>query len=369
MKIFLILAFILMFESCSSGDNTTVPVQFYSYEDLGECNSYSEGQSKFVVGEDRTYECVNGTWWWGTGNIYECNEENVGAERVAGNNMERCFRCCGLPPTATCPEPGSIAYQHYGSPIHYLWLTTTGSMEHYAECFGTHDVTYGLYSSNTSLSSSSAYSSPSSTSAYTSPVSNPSSSSVYSLPSSSMSIVYGSLVDSHDGQVYKTVVIGSQTWMAQNLNYVTSSSYCYDNEPSNCTKYGRLYTWIAAVSACPSGWHMPSKEEWEALFTAVDGQSMAGLMLKASIGWNDSSNGMDAYSFSALPAGYRDYYTGDFELAGDNTHFWSATQYDEDNAYCMELLSDDYRINLNGNRAELYEDNKGNGFSIRCLKD
>ena len=114
---------------------------------------------------------------------------------------------------------------------------------------------------------------------------------------------------------------------------------------------------------------MPSKEEWEALFTAVDGQSMAGLMLKASIGWNDSSNGMDAYSFSALPAGYRDYYTGDFELAGDNTHFWSATQYDEDNAYCMELLSDDYRINLNGNRAELYEDNKGNGFSIRCLKD
>ena len=79
------------------------------------------------------------------------------------------------------------------------------------------------------------------------------------------------VVDMRDGKKYKTVKIGSQTWMAENLNYETQDSYCYENDESNCSKYGRLYTWTAAKKACPSGWHLPSKAEFETLFSSVGG--------------------------------------------------------------------------------------------------
>ena len=197
----------------------------------------------------------------------------------------------------------------------------------------------------------------------------------------------GVLTDSRDGQTYKTVTIGTQTWMAANLNYETTNSYCYSNNASNCAKYGRLYTWAAAMDSvgtwsangkgcglgktcsptypvrgvCPEGWHLPTQTEWNTLFTAVGGQSTAGKMLKSTSGWYSSGNGTDAYSFSALPAGNRNY-GGDYSSEGDYAGFWSSTENGSYSAYGMYLYYDDDVAYLNNNT-------KDYGFSVRCVKD
>ena len=221
-----------------------------------------------------------------------------------------------------------------------------------------------------------------------------SSSSSSVIPSSSSSkvtesaeVTKGSITDTRDGHSYKTVTIGSQTWMVENLNYETADSYCYGDTPSNCTKYGRLYTWAAAMDSvgswsangkgcgygktcsptypvrgvCPEGWHLPTQTEWNTLFTAVGGQSTAGKMLKSTSGWNSSGNGTDAYSFSALPAGGRGG-NGHFNYEGNNAYFWSSTDDNSYYAYSMILY-------YNGDYAGLDDGNEGYGFSVRCVKD
>ena len=181
-----------------------------------------------------------------------------------------------------------------------------------------------------------------------------------------------SLVDKRDGKAYKTVKIGNQTWMAENLNYNVDSSFCYNNEESNCAKYGRLYKWNAAMKACPDGWHLPSKEEFEILFKFVGGAQEdawkwenAGKMLKSTNGWNEyegkDGNGNDAFGFSALPAGYRNG-NGDFNNEGNRAYFWSSTESVSGSAYYMGLdfSKDDAFLN------SFY---KTHGFSVRCVKD
>ena len=205
-------------------------------------------------------------------------------------------------------------------------------------------------------------------------------------------VIVGSMTDSRDGQTYKTVKIGTQVWMAQNLNYETAGSYCYNDTSSYCAKYGRLYTWDAAVGktedacgyghtcslpsgniqgACPAGWHLPTETEWETLFTAVGGQLTAGKVLKSTLGWNSrgdgtSGNGTDAFSFSALPAGswvaYTEGYVGGYDDEGYATFFWSPAEYDSNHAYYMNLYYLDDFMYLDFMR-------KNCGISVRCLKD
>ncbi len=167
--------------------------------------------------------------------------------------------------------------------------------------------------------------------------------------------------DLRDGKTYWTVQIGNQAWMDENLKVQTEGSWCYEDKESNCQKYGRLYDWDAAKSACPVGWHLPSKEEFEALFVAVGGKDIAGKKLKFTSGWNSDGNGEDAFAFSALPAGLL--FNGDYDSEGRAAHFWSSTSEPGSRyAYIMNL----YYFAAN---AFLSYAKKKDGHSVRCLKD
>jgi len=170
-----------------------------------------------------------------------------------------------------------------------------------------------------------------------------------------------SFTDERDGKKYKTVVIGEQTWMAENLNYNAIGSRCYDNKPLNCYEYGRLYNWATATAACPKGWHLPTEAEWEALTATVGGSSTEGKYLKATSGWNDDGNGEDAYGFFALPGGYG-YSGGKFDSVGNYGYWWSSSENDDNDAAIR---------NMNYDGEDAYWDYYSKSFlcSVRCLQD
>jgi uncharacterized protein (TIGR02145 family) len=186
--------------------------------------------------------------------------------------------------------------------------------------------------------------------------------------------------DERDGKKYVYVVIGEQTWMAENLNYNASGSKCYNNLESNCNTYGRLYDWSTAMGfssscnssscssqiqtkhrgVCPAGWHLPSNAEWDALETAVGGYSTAGTKLKVASGWNSNGNGTDDYGFSALPGG-SGYSVGSFVFVGNSGGWWSAAEDNASIAYLRGILDGSNVFESYGNKSDLY--------SVRCLQD
>lgn len=216
--------------------------------------------------------------------------------------------------------------------------------------------------------------------------------------------IYGMLTDARGGttKTYKTVKIGDQIWMAENLNYAPNKNHvdslgesawsgCYGDAASNCVKYGRLYTWQVAMDkagcdhgktcspngtirgVCPEGWHLPSNGEFETLINYIDPSfgyghtgdaisSTAGYYLKATSGWNDSGNGGDTYGFSALPGGDYAAFNWNFSGVGHYASFWSSTEYNSNNAYYLDLYYYDDRANLLWHYKHFAR-------SVRCLKD
>jgi len=152
-----------------------------------------------------------------------------------------------------------------------------------------------------------------------------------------------------------------EKWMKTNLNVETADSWCYDNDPINCDKYGRLYTWEAAKRACQlDGKRLPTRAEWEALVKAAGGADIAGKKLKARSGWYNNGNGTDDYGFSALPGGHRNS-NGYFSGAGFEGFWWTATEGGSDDAY--------YRL-MSGSGDGVYESsNEDDGYSVRCVQD
>jgi len=200
----------------------------------------------------------------------------------------------------------------------------------------------------------------------------------------------GSIIDggvlNYDGESYKTVIIDGKRWMAENLNYAGPNSdigVCYNNADSNCTKYGRLYTWTEAMNIsstynstswggsdiehqgiCPVGWRLPNDDDWDNLMTAVDGSSTAGTRLKSQIGWNTGSGyipGTNEFGFSALPGG-NGWGNGNFLSAGYHGRWWSATAEYDDN-YARSRYMDYHDENVYSDL-----DFKSNHLSARCVQ-
>lgn len=161
--------------------------------------------------------------------------------------------------------------------------------------------------------------------------------------------------DARDDNVYRIVKIGSQMWMAENLRYQTLNFKCADGDK---VKYGCYYGWKVAMSVCPTGWHLPTKEEWETLVEMVGGASAVSKTLRSTTGWKKDGGGIDEYGFSAFPAGYNN--SGYYDV-GEYAGFWSATEDDSYGAYYWDMYASSASLN--------HDYNTSYGYSVRCLQD
>ena len=184
------------------------------------------------------------------------------------------------------------------------------------------------------------------------------------------------------------VTIDKQVWMSKNLNVdkfrngdlvpeaktagewkayadAGEAAWCYsDNDASNGTKYGKLYNWYAVNDPrglAPKGWHVPSDEEWTVLTDYLGGAERAGAKMKAKTDWLSDGNGTNSSGFSGLPGGYRNT-NGTFYNIGAGGYWWSSTENSTTNAWGRSQGYDNGNVNR-------YNGNKGNGFSVRCLRD
>jgi uncharacterized protein (TIGR02145 family) len=212
-----------------------------------------------------------------------------------------------------------------------------------------------------------------------------------SRPPSSSSVYLGTGGKGNNISNYKTVQIGTQKWMAENLNYDVVGSKCYDNLESNCNTYGRLYNWATAMALdascnsstcssqvqakhrgiCPSGWHIPTYDEWKELESYIESikscSNCDAKHLKATDGWyscsasGSSYSCLDTHGFAALPGGLG-YSVGIFFNAGDRGIWWSASESNADYAYGRYMFYDsEYAYWSNDIKTYL--------FSVRCLQD
>ncbi|SHH68533.1 major paralogous domain-containing protein [Fibrobacter sp. UWH9] len=184
------------------------------------------------------------------------------------------------------------------------------------------------------------------------------------------------LKDSRDNQEYRTVKIGSQIWMAENLSFAAEESWCYTRFGYDCRKYGRFYNWDVAKNVCPAGWHLPTAEEFDLLFESVGGRDSAAVKLKSAEGWSHYGNGSDEYGFNATPSGFRDY-RGRFDRQTLYAYLWSATEegvsqdgtnlQDGDAAPSKKAIG----VHMMAGRKDVsvYPYAKNFGLSVRCVKD
>jgi len=164
----------------------------------------------------------------------------------------------------------------------------------------------------------------------------------------------GTITDSRDGKIYKTVKIGTQIMMAENLAFkpTTGKYWAYDNDEKNVKNYGYLYDWETAKKVCPAGWHLPSKKEYDILIKSAESNSEG--KFDYLIKYGDSG-------FSSADCGYREV-DGTFLGFDIDAFYWSCTPYLNDKAWYLSMTRDD-------DTAKMSFANKASGFSVRCFKD
>lgn len=199
---------------------------------------------------------------------------------------------------------------------------------------------------------------------------------------------YESFRDPRDRKKYKTIKIGKQIWLAENLNVGIfrngdpipeaalfeewkaavaegKPAWCYyGNESEKGKEYGKLYNWYAVIDPrglAPKGWHVPSDNEWETLIGYLGGYSVAGGKMKSVSGWERNGNGTNESGFSALPGGYRCYNCISF-FQGHEADFWSSSEHNNYFAGSRSLGCSYSRVNCS-------PDDKRRGLSVRCVKD
>ncbi len=226
----------------------------------------------------------------------------------------------------------------------------------------------------------------------------PASSSSENTPSSSSidsgEPVFGELTDARDGRVYKTVKLGSQEWMAENLNYAAEGSLCYEDDEKNCEKYGRLYNWEIALDTsnrgcgdnfsgcrlrsdfhpregiCPDGWHVPEHAEWDTLFAYADahgeGES-AGDALQAYYrdDYLEKTYSSDRFGFNVVPAGV---FNGkEFSGLGTSSEFWTASIETTDWLSYISITPSTIHF-VKGSGSNVYMTHISHAVSVRCVK-
>lgn len=173
----------------------------------------------------------------------------------------------------------------------------------------------------------------------------------------------GTVTDLRDDKTYNTIIIGDLWWMAENLNFYTSSgSWYYNNDSVTYAEaYGRLYTWEMADSICPAGWHLPTDAEWKELEMYL-GMTQAQA---DGTGWRGADQGTElkeggSSEFNALPGGYRNS-IGSFYSINSGTGFWSSTESGTLNAWVRMLGKDNPQVGR-------FDFNKSYGFYVRCVR-
>lgn len=201
-------------------------------------------------------------------------------------------------------------------------------------------------------------------------------------------VTHGYVKDVRDGRIYRTVKVGTHVWMAENLALVTDSSYAYAGSATNIARYGRLYTWAAAMGLhdscnrktscmeqvqpmhrgiCPQGWHMPDTAEVNGLIRSVEADSRVGLKngataMKAKSSWT-SGAATDLFGMRLLPAGYRDYLDKDFQELGNKTHLWTRHGINASMAWHYNLVGSYTDVEVTTTK------DKPQAISVRCLQD
>jgi uncharacterized protein (TIGR02145 family) len=174
---------------------------------------------------------------------------------------------------------------------------------------------------------------------------------------------YGSFTDLRDGHTYKTIKIGDQVWMAENLSYLEDQNV----EDLGCI-YGRFYYYSQIDEVCPDGWHVPSEEEWEDLFVFLGGKHVAGGKMKESgtSHWLEpNSSGSNSCGFSALPAGYDDWYGG-YGGRGTETTYWTSTLSED---YCYSDYVKHISLTYKSSAVVVEGYCMDEDYSIRCIKN